>query len=239
MEAKKEEKEEEDCDMCFMEEQQEVVEEADEGEFLILKTPLSVLKGDKEEQRENIFHSRCMVQGKVCSLIIDGGSCANVASLSMAKNLNLQPMAHPHPYNIQWLNQGKGLQVNSKCLISFSIGKNYHDKIWCDRIPLDACQILLGRLWLFDRRVSYDGYFNTYSFSKDGKKTTLAPLSPSQLHKSKPLNTKTHSNLFLTFSEPLLKASYHEFKAFKEWILTSLDESETPHSNPSLAHCPT
>jgi len=52
------------------------VEEADEGELLVLRT-LSTLKGDKEEQRENIFHYRCTIQGKVCSLIIDGGSCAN------------------------------------------------------------------------------------------------------------------------------------------------------------------
>ena len=33
-----------------------------------------------ERQRENIFHTRCLIQGKVCSLIIDGGSCTNVAS---------------------------------------------------------------------------------------------------------------------------------------------------------------
>jgi len=83
--------------------------------------------------------------------------------------------------------------------------------------------------------VSHDGYLNTYSFSKDGKKITLAPLSPSQLYKSKPLNTQTQSNLFLTFSEPLLKASHHEFKAFNEWILTSLDESETPSPTHPLA----
>ena len=92
-----------------MEHQEEVVEEADEGELLVLRRALSNLKGDKEEQWENILHSKCTVQGKVCSLIIDGGSCANVASLSMVENLNLQAMAHPHPYNIQWLNQGKGL----------------------------------------------------------------------------------------------------------------------------------
>ena len=81
----------------------------------------------------------------------------------MVEKLNLQATAHPHPYNIQWLNQGKGLQVNSRCLISFCIGK------------MDACHILLGRPWLFDRKVVHDGYLNTYSFSKDGKKITLAP----------------------------------------------------------------
>jgi len=86
----------------------------------------------------------------VSSLITDGGSCDNVASSSMVEKLNLLAMAHPHPYNIKWLNQGKGLQVNSRCLISFSIGKNYQDEIWSDIIPVDACHMLLGRPWLFD-----------------------------------------------------------------------------------------
>ena len=50
-------------------------------------------------------------------------------------------------------------------------------------IPMDACHLLFGRPWLFDRKVTNNGYLNTYSFVKDGKKITLAPLSPSQLHK--------------------------------------------------------
>jgi len=119
-------------------------------------------------------------------LIIDGGSCVNVASLRMVEKLNFQAIAHPHPYNIQWLHQGKGLQINSRCLMSFSIGNNYHDELQCDIIPIYAYHILLGRPWLFDHKVSYDGYLNTYSFSKDGNKITLATLSPSQLHKSNP-----------------------------------------------------
>jgi len=51
--------------------QEEVVEEADEGELLLLRRVLSNQKGVKDEQRENILHSHCTVQGKVCSLIID------------------------------------------------------------------------------------------------------------------------------------------------------------------------
>jgi len=86
-EANKEE-EEDDREVCLMENQEEVVEEADEGELLVLRKALSTLNGDKEEQRENMFHSRCTVQGMACSLIIDGGSCANIASLSMVEKLN-------------------------------------------------------------------------------------------------------------------------------------------------------
>ena len=162
----KEEEEEEDKEVSLMEEQEEVVEVADEGELLVLRRALNSQKGVLDEQRENIFHTRCTIQGKVCSLIIDGGSCANVASSSMVEKLGLQASAHPHPYNIQLLNQGKGLQVNSRCLISFSIGKNYHDELWCDIIPMDASHLLLGRPWSFDRKVMHDGYLNTYTFQK-------------------------------------------------------------------------
>jgi len=69
--------------------QEEVVKEADEGEMLVLTRVLNGQKSAKDEQRENIFHTRCTVQGKVCSLIIDGGSCANLVSLSMIKKLGL------------------------------------------------------------------------------------------------------------------------------------------------------
>jgi len=49
---------------------------------------------------------------------------------------------------------------------------------------MDACHILLGRPWLFDRKVMHNGYLNIYSFVKDDKKVTLAPLTPSQLQKA-------------------------------------------------------
>jgi len=42
-------------------------------------------------------------------MIIDGGSYAIVVSLSMVEKFNLHATVHPHPYNIQWLNQGKVL----------------------------------------------------------------------------------------------------------------------------------
>ena len=39
---------------------------------------LSTLFDPETIQRENIFHTRCSIDHKVCSLIIDGGSCTNV-----------------------------------------------------------------------------------------------------------------------------------------------------------------
>jgi len=220
----KEEENEDESEHELKETQEEVMKVADEGELLVMRRVLSNQKGVKDEQTENIFHTQCTVQGKACSLIIDGGSCANIVSLSMIEKLGLQTMTHPHPYNIQWMNQSKGIQVNSRCLISFSIRKNYQYELWCDVIPMDACHMLLGRPWLYDYKVMHNGYLNTYSFTKDGKKITLAPLPPSKLHEIQPQNKHKQADLLLSVSEPLLKASQHEFKAFKEWILSIQDE---------------
>ncbi|KAH9734804.1 hypothetical protein KPL71_017514 [Citrus sinensis] len=54
---------------------------------LVARKALSVqVKEDEAAQRENIFHTRCYVQDKVCSMIIDGRSCTNVASTIMVKH---------------------------------------------------------------------------------------------------------------------------------------------------------
>jgi len=45
----------------YMEEQEEVVEEADEGELLVLRRALSTKREELEEQRENIFYTRCTI----------------------------------------------------------------------------------------------------------------------------------------------------------------------------------
>ncbi|TYJ98382.1 uncharacterized protein E5676_scaffold232G001250 [Cucumis melo var. makuwa] len=34
-----------------------------------------------EDQRENLFHTRCLIKGSPCSLVIDNGSCTNVGVL--------------------------------------------------------------------------------------------------------------------------------------------------------------
>ena len=93
-------------------EEEECAEEADEGELLVLRRSLSGLKGpNHDEQRENIFQTGCTINGRVCSLIVDGGSCMNVASTTLVDKLKLKAETHPCPYHIQWLTQGKRLRV--------------------------------------------------------------------------------------------------------------------------------
>jgi hypothetical protein len=46
-----------------------------EGESLVIRRALSaqVKEDGVEQHRENIFHTRCHINNKVCSMIIDGG----------------------------------------------------------------------------------------------------------------------------------------------------------------------
>ncbi|XP_061359838.1 uncharacterized protein LOC133303885 [Gastrolobium bilobum] len=72
-------------------------------------------------------------------------------------------------------------KVTQQTLIPLSIGNAYHDQILCDVIPLDACHILLGRPWQFDKHV-HDGHKNTYSLVDNQKKITFTPLAPNEIH---------------------------------------------------------
>ncbi|GJS20332.1 RNA-directed DNA polymerase [Tanacetum coccineum] len=82
---------------------------------------------------------------------------------------------HPHPYKLSWFKKGNEVRVSQRCLVNFSIGKKYSDEVWCDVVPMDACHMLLGRPWQFDRKTMHDGYKNTYSFKKDGETIILGP----------------------------------------------------------------
>ena len=57
------------------------------GLGLVTRMALNAQCIEKDMQWENIFYTRCLVNGKVRSLIVDGGSCANVVSSLMVKKL--------------------------------------------------------------------------------------------------------------------------------------------------------
>nr|GEU30846.1 hypothetical protein [Tanacetum cinerariifolium] len=76
---------------------------------------------------------------------------------------------------IELFKKGNEVNVDTRCLVSFSIGRKYFDNVWCDVVSMDACHVLLGRPWQIDRCTTHDGRSNTYSFKKDNVKVTLVP----------------------------------------------------------------
>jgi hypothetical protein len=162
----------------------------DGHETLVLRKSLLTPKGDSGDDwlRTNIFHTTCTVADKVCKLIIDSGSCENVVSEEAVQKLQLKTDRHPRPYKLSWLSKGSAVSVEKRCLVSFSIGRKYFDNAWCDVVSMDACHILLGRPWQYDRSVVHDGRKNTYSLSIKGKTVVLAPrreeITPAPVAKS-------------------------------------------------------
>lgn len=65
--------------------------------------PMVLKNKESKDQCENLFMTRCLDQNKICSVIIDGGSCANFASEKMVKKLSLETKKHLKPYKLQWL----------------------------------------------------------------------------------------------------------------------------------------
>ena len=84
------------------------------GDNLVVQRTLSVQNKIEVhgEQRENLFHTHCLISNKLCNMIIDGGSCTNVASTLLVEKLKLPLTKHPKPYKLQWLNDSGLVKVN-------------------------------------------------------------------------------------------------------------------------------
>ncbi|GAV85149.1 hypothetical protein CFOL_v3_28587 [Cephalotus follicularis] len=118
-------KEIEDIEATPKEEESEVESSNDEetlvadpvtGELLVVWRALHAKLKTSDDQRENIFQSICSIKGRVCSWIIDSGSCTNVAATTLVEKLNISTTPHPSPYKLQWLSDGNQLKVSQQVL---------------------------------------------------------------------------------------------------------------------------
>ena len=64
--------------------------------------------------------------------------------------------------------------------MKFAVG-DYIDKVDCDVVPMDACQLLLGRPWQFDHDAVHAGRSNTYMYMHRGRKHVLKPMADSAI----------------------------------------------------------
>ncbi|XP_012702858.1 uncharacterized protein LOC105914754 [Setaria italica] len=125
-------------------------EHAENYESLVVQRVLSAqMEKAEQNQRHTLFQTKCVIKERSCRVIIDGGSCNNLASAEMVEKLALCTQPHPQPYYIQWLNSSGKVKVTRLVRVNFAIG-SYHDSIDCDVVPMQACSMLLGRPWQFD-----------------------------------------------------------------------------------------
>ncbi|XP_013632989.1 PREDICTED: uncharacterized protein LOC106338594 [Brassica oleracea var. oleracea] len=208
---------------------------------LVLRRNFLLPKASQESWlRTNLFRLTCTINGRVCKLIIDSGSCTNVMSFEAAQKLGLTVTPHPSPYPLAWLNNGTEINVSKKVLVSFSIG-NYKDSMTCDVIPMDACYLLLGRPWQFDRDVIHHGKANTYSFVFDNRTITLVPSKeqpePSpHVDNTFPTDKSSMAKTLLTLPKGDFEKQIHDVDVL--WALVATPVPMTPSSKPPSAFTP-
>lgn len=151
---------------------------SDKYQSLVVQRVLSAqMKLAEQNQRHTLFQSRFVIKGRSCKVIIDGESYNNLTSINMVEKLGLTTTQHPHPYYIQWQNSCGMLRATKLVHIYFYIG-SYHDYVDCEVVSMQACSLLLGRPWQYDRYTKHHGRSNRYTFTYKEKKITLLPLSP-------------------------------------------------------------
>jgi len=70
-------------------------------ESLIVQRVLSAqMENAEQNQRHTLFQTKCVIKECSCHMIIDGGSCNNLASSDLVEKLALSTKPHPHPYHI-------------------------------------------------------------------------------------------------------------------------------------------
>jgi hypothetical protein len=184
-------------------------------ESLIVHRVLSAqIENAEQNQRHILFQTKCGIKERSCRIIIDGGSCNNLASSEMVEKLALSTKPHPHPYHIQWLNNSGKANVTRLVRINFAIGL-YHDVVECD-VPMQACHILLGRPWQFDTDCVHLGRLNKLSLLHHDKKIVLLPMSSEAIvhddiaraAKAKSKNNKIVKSVSNKYDEIRLKVTF-------------------------------
>jgi hypothetical protein len=95
------------------------------------------------------------VKGAPIHFIVDSGSQKNLISAEVVKLLDLPMKPHPHPYNIDWLRQGRDLCVSQQLFLPYAI-KPFKDEVLCDISPLEVCDVLFGQPYLWKCHVVYE-----------------------------------------------------------------------------------
>ena len=116
---------------------------------------------------------------------------------------------------------GDEVQVNA-CSITFSIGEDYTDTVWCNVVPMDGSDILLGHPWMYDKNGTNGMHDNIYTFTHSEKQVTLRPL--------KPAPPKKGSSSLIT-KEALQVQNIYKSNIKNRELLSDLGGMMQPHHN--------
>src|SRR3954468_13535310 len=114
----------------------------------------------EEKQMKNLLSTRCIVNDKICGLVIDRKYWTNMVSTTMVEKLGLSNLEHPEPYILYSLEDPEfedmaDVLVTAQVRVSFTRGK-YKDEVLCDVVPYETRDLLLGLPWHQQQRSKHD-----------------------------------------------------------------------------------
>ena len=131
---------------------------------------------EEKGQAEQLFHSRVIVQDRVCALTIDHTALINAVSNELVEKLKLPmtPLLQPYYLRIGDIK----LAITHHTFVQFMLGK-LSFAVWCDVIPIHtvSCHLLLGRPWCKNQGAAYHMehyYYTKYVVSYGNKNVQSA-----------------------------------------------------------------
>ena len=114
-----------------------------------------------------MFHIRVIMKHTKVETSFDLSSQENLISEYLVKKLGLWIKPHSKPYPLRWVCDKEKLHVTKQGRARFVIASKLVDEVDIDIVPLDICGILLGSLYLYDKKVVFFRHENKYHLTRD------------------------------------------------------------------------
>jgi hypothetical protein len=125
--------------------------------------------GDGFDSRSKLFHIRVIMRHTKVDTLIDSGSQSHLILEELVKQLGLNTQMHHKPYTLKWIRKNHQLHITNQCTLKFSISSKFVDEVTCDVVPLNECGMVLGSLYLYDRKTIFYRENNEYHLIKESK----------------------------------------------------------------------
>ena len=142
---------------------------------------------EKKWLRKSIFRLIGTVHGHTCIVV-------KILSLNLVDRLKLKVRKLCCSYFFKWLITSDEVQVRHICRVTFAIGEDYCDIVWCNVLSMDSGDILFGHPWMYEKNATHSMRDNTYMFMHGRKQVTLHPKKP-KLPKKRSISSITKEAL--------------------------------------------